>query len=117
MIHLYGIPGCDTVKKARAWLNAQGIDYTFHDFKKEGIAADRLEQWIAAAGLDTVVNRRGTTFRALADAHKAAIDAGVMGEAVTILQANPSMVKRPVVEHAGGLLIGFKEAEWRAAFS
>ena len=117
MIHLYGIPNCDTVKKARTWLNAQGIDYTFHDFKKEGIAADRLAEWIAAAGLDIVVNRRGTTFRALPDAQKAALEAGVIGEAVTILQASPSMIKRPVVEHSGGLLIGFKEAEWHAAFS
>ncbi len=116
-IHLYGIPGCDTVKKARAWLNAQGLAHTFHDFKKEGIAADRLEQWIAAAGVDTVVNRRGTTFRALPDAQKAALEAGVIGEAVTILQASPSMIKRPVVEHSGGLLIGFKEAEWRAVLS
>lgn len=117
MIHLYGIPNCDTVKKARAWLAAQSLDYTFHDFKKEGVAADRLEQWIAAAGLHTVVNRRGTTFRALPDADKAALEGGAAGEAVTILQANTSMIKRSVVEHAGGLLIGFKEAEWRAAFS
>lgn len=117
MIHLYGIPNCDTVKKARAWLAAQSLDYTFHDFKKEGVAADRLEQWIAAAALHTVVNRRGTTFRALPDADKAALEAGAAGEAVTLLQANTSMIKRPVVEHAGGLLIGFKEAEWRAAFS
>lgn len=117
MIHLYGIPNCDTVKKARTWLNGQGIAHTFHDFKKVGVAAEQLTRWIETAGLDTVLNRRGTTYRALSDDQKAAIDAGEMTLAVTILQANPSMIKRPVVEHSGGLLIGFKEAEWRAAFS
>lgn len=114
MIHLYGIPNCDTVKKARTWLDGQGLAYTFHDFKKEGADPARLAQWIATAGLDTVLNRRGTTYRALAEADKAAIDAG---QAVTVLQANPSMIKRPVVEHPGGLLVGFKEDEWRAALS
>ena len=114
MIHLYGIPNCDTVKKARTWLDGQGLAYTFHDFKKEGADPARLAQWIATAGLDTVLNRRGTTYRALAEADKAAIDAG---QAVTVLQANPGMIKRPVVEHPGGLLVGFKEDEWRAALS
>jgi arsenate reductase (glutaredoxin) len=113
-IKLYGIPNCDTVKKARTWLDAQGHAYTFHDFKKEGVGPERLARWIASAGLDTVLNRRGTTYRALPDAGRAAIEAG---QAVTVLQANPSMIKRPVVEHPGGLLIGFKEAEWRAALS
>ena len=72
MIHLYGIPNCDTVKKARVWLDAQGRDYTFHDYKKEGADPAKVAAWIGAAGLDTVVNRRGTTFRALSDADKAA---------------------------------------------
>lgn len=108
-IHLYGIPNCDTVKKARKWLDANGHDYTFHDYKKEGADRAKLAGWIEAAGVDVVLNRRGTTFRKLSEEDKAGIDAG---KAVRLLEANPSMIKRPVVEHAGGLLIGFKEAEW-----
>lgn len=113
MIHLYGIPNCDTVKKARVWLDAQGKDYTFHDYKKEGAEPERIAGWIAAAGLDLVVNRKGTTFRALADADKArAADAA---SAPALLAANPSVIKRPIVEHAGGILVGFKADDWAAA--
>jgi arsenate reductase len=112
-IHLYGIPNCDTVKKARVWLEAQGKDYTFHDYKKEGADPARIADWIAAAGLDIVVNRKGTTFRALSDADKAkAADAAT---APALLAANPSVIKRPIVEHAGGLLVGFKPEDWAAA--
>lgn len=113
MIHLYGIPNCDTVKKARVWLDAQGKAYTFHDYKKEGADPERIAGWIAAAGLDLVVNRKGTTFRALSDADKAkAADAAA---APALLAANPWVIKRPIVEHAGGLLVGFKPDEWAAA--
>ena len=113
MIHLYGIPNCDTVKKARVWLDAQGQEYTFHDYKKGGADPAKVAAWIAAAGLDVVVNRKGTTFRALSDADKArAADAAT---APALLAANPSVIKRPIAEHAGGLLIGFKADEWAAA--
>lgn len=111
-IHLYGIPNCDTVKKARTWLDGQGLGYTFHDYKKEGADPERLAQWIDAAGLDTVLNRRGTTFRALSEADKADIDAA---KAVRLMAASPSLIKRPVVEYPGGLLVGFKADEWAAA--
>ncbi|AUX70719.1 arsenate reductase [Porphyrobacter sp. HT-58-2] len=112
-IHLYGIPNCDTVKKARVWLDAQGQAYTFHDYKKEGADPDRIAGWIAAAGLDVVVNRKGTTFRALSDEDKArAADAAT---APALLAANPSVIKRPIVEHDGGLLVGFKADDWAAA--
>ena len=111
---VYGIPNCDTVKKARKWLEAQGVDYAFHDYKKQGADAGKLVAWIEAKGVDTVLNRRGTSFRKLSDADKADI---VAAKAVTLLQDNPSMIKRPVVEHDGGLLIGFKEDEWSAHFS
>ena len=111
-IHLYGIPNCDTVKKARRWLDAQGIGYTFHDYKKEGADPAKLAAWIEAEGVDTVLNRRGTTWRKLPDAEKEGVDAE---KAVRLLEANPSMIKRPVVEHAGGLLVGFKEDAWAAA--
>lgn len=111
-IALYGISNCDTVRKARTWLETQGLDYSFHDFKKEGVAPDRVGRWIVEAGLDKVLNRRGTTFRALADADKADIDAA---KAVRLMVASPSLIKRPVVEHPGGLLVGFQSAEWAAA--
>ena len=113
-IKLYGIPNCDTVKKARKWLEARGIDYAFHDYKKEGADPQKLERWIAEKGVDVLLNRRGTTFRKLPDAQKADIDAA---RAVTLLQEHPSMIKRPVVEHAGGLLVGFNQLEWEAALS
>ena len=112
MIDLYGIPNCDTVKKARTWLDGQGLAYTFHDYKKEGADPERLARWVEAAGLDTVLNRRGTTFRALPEADKADIDAA---KAVRLMVASPSLIKRPVVEHPGGLLVGFKADEWAAA--
>lgn len=112
-IHLYGIPNCDTVKKARTWLEASGLDYTFHDTKKEGADPARIAGWIAAAGLDVVVNRKGTTFRALSDEDKA--KAASPDTAPALLAANPSVIKRPIVEHANGLLVGFKAEEWAAA--
>jgi Spx/MgsR family transcriptional regulator len=112
-IHLYGIPNCDTVKKARGWLDRHGRAYTFHDFKKEGADPDRLAAWIAAAGLETVVNRKGTTFRKLSDSEKEA--AADSHTAVALLVQQPSIIKRPVVEHPDGLLVGFKEDEWSAA--
>ncbi|WAT16887.1 ArsC family reductase [Aurantiacibacter sp. MUD11] len=115
MIHFYGIPNCDTVKKARLWLEAQGIDYTFHDYKKEGADAAKVAAWIAAKGVDTVLNKRGTTFRKLSDAEKAQADEPA--SAATLLVKNPSMIKRPVVEHDGGLLVGFKVDDWETALA
>ncbi|MBV1917210.1 MAG: ArsC family reductase [Sphingomonadaceae bacterium] len=111
-IEFYGIPNCDTVKKARKWLDAKGIDYAFHDYKKEGADAGKLMVWVDAAGWEAVLNRRGTTFRKLPDADKQGIDAA---KAVQIMEANPSCIKRPVVEYPGGVLVGFKEAEWEEA--
>ncbi|MBY0344318.1 MAG: arsenate reductase [Sphingomonadales bacterium] len=112
VIHLYGIPNCDTVKKARVWLDDQGKAYTFHDYKKEGADPERIAGWIAAAGLDIVVNRKGTTFRALSDDDKArAADAN---SAPALLAEHPSVIKRPIVEHEGGILVGFKPEEWAA---
>jgi len=111
-ITLYGIPNCDTVKKARKWLDEQGLAYTFHDYKKQGADEARLADWIAAAGWEKVLNRAGTTFRKLPEADKADLDAG---KAAALMAANPSCIKRPVVEHPGGLLVGFKPDEWAAA--
>ncbi len=112
-LQFYGIPNCDTVKKARKWLEANGLDYAFHDYKKVGADADKIEGWIGAKGADVVLNKRGTTYRKLSDEEKAqAVD---IHGAVTLLVQNPSMIKRPVVEFDGGILVGFKEDEWSAA--
>ncbi len=113
-ITVYGIPNCDTVKKARNWLDAQGVKYAFHDYKKQGADAGRIAGWITAAGLDKVLNRAGTTFRKLPDTDKADLDEG---RAAALMAANPSCIKRPIVEHPGGLLVGFKPDEWAAALS
>ncbi len=111
---LYGIPNCDTVKKARTWLDGRGIAYTFHDYKKAGADAAKLAAWCDAAGWDKVLNRAGTTFKKLPEADKADLD---QAKAVTLMAANPSCIKRPIVEHPGGLLVGFKEPEWAAALT
>ena len=111
-VTVYGIPNCDTVKKARTWLDAQGIAYAFHDYKKAGADAGKLAQWCAAAGWEKVLNRAGTTFKKLPDADKADLDAA---KAVAVMAANPSCIKRPIVEHPGGVLVGFKPDEWAAA--
>lgn len=111
-LEFYGIPNCDTVKKARKWLDGRGIDYAFHDYKKEGADPAKLKAWVAAKGVDVVLNRRGTTFRKLGDADRADIDEA---KAVRLMVEHPSTIKRPVVEHPGGLLVGFDEKEWHAA--
>ena len=111
-IQLYGIPNCDTVKKARKWLDANGIDYAFHDYKKEGADAAKLESWSDAAGWEVLLNKRGTTFRKLGEEDKADID---RAKAIALMTEHPSMIKRPVAEHPGGVLVGFKEDEWQAA--
>lgn len=110
-LDFYGIPNCDTVKKARMWLEANGIAYTFHDYKKEGADADRLARWAGQVGWEKLLNRAGTTFRKLDDADKADIDEA---KAIALMVANPSLIKRPVVEVPGGPLVGFKTDEWAA---
>lgn len=111
-ITLYGIPNCDTVKKARKWLEARGIDYQFHDYKKQDADAAKISGWVEKAGWEKVLNRSGTTFRKLPDADREGLDAK---KAIAVMAANPSAIKRPIVEHPGGLLVGFKEAEWAGA--
>ena len=111
-IQLYGIPNCDTVKKARKWLEEAGIDHVFHDYKKEGADPARLARWVDAAGWEVLLNRRGTTFRKLPDDQKDGID---RDRAIALMVEHPSMIKRPVVEHDGGLLVGFSQGDWTAA--
>ncbi len=106
MYTLYGIPNCDTVKKARAWMSGNGHSYSFHDFKKQGVPADRLAAWVDALGWEALVNRQGTTWRKLADSDKAAvIDAA---SACALMLAQPSVIKRPVLERNGQpVAVGF----------
>lgn len=104
-ITVYGIPNCDTVKKARTYLDGRGIAYTFHDYKKAGVDAAHLKRWIKEVGWETLLNKAGTTFKKLADADKADIDED---KAIALMLANPSMIKRPVVEGGKNLLVGFK---------
>lgn len=108
-ITIYGIKNCDTMKKARAWLDARGVAYAFHDYKSAGIDRARLEAWAKQVGWETLLNRAGTTFRALPDADKADLSER---KAVALMLAQPSMIKRPVLEHDGKLLVGFKPAEY-----
>ncbi|HMT43666.1 MAG TPA: arsenate reductase [Chakrabartia sp.] len=112
-IIFYGIPNCETVKKARTWLDARGIAFTFHDYKKAGADAGKLSAWCDAKGWETILNRAGTTFKKLPEAERTDLD---QGKAIALMLAQPSMIKRPVVEYEGGLLVGFKLPEWEAAF-
>lgn len=111
-VTFYGIPNCDTVRKARKWLDDHAIAYAFHDYKRQGADAARIAGWVEQAGWEKVLNRAGTTFRKLPDADREGLDAA---KAVAVMAANPSAIRRPVVEHPGGLLVGFREAEWEAA--
>ena len=112
-VTLYGIPNCDTVKKARVWLDAKNVVYAFHDYKKAGIDTATLSRWADAVGWELLLNRAGTTFKKLGDAEKADID---RAKAIALMVANPSMIKRPVVEGAGALLVGFKPDDWERTF-
>jgi arsenate reductase len=109
---LYGIPNCDTMKKARVWLEAAGLPYIFHDYKKAGIDAATLRDWAQQAGWEKLLNRAGTTFKKLPDADKAEIDED---KAIALMLAQPSMIKRPVLTGAGALLVGFKPDLYEAA--
>lgn len=113
-ITLYGIPNCDTVKKARSWLDAKGCAYAFHDYKKAGADAGKLATWCDAKGWEIMLNRAGTTFKQLPDEAKADLTQAM---AIELMTGQPSMIKRPVVEYPGGLLVGFKLPEWEAAFA
>jgi Spx/MgsR family transcriptional regulator len=112
-ITIYGIKACDTMKKARAWLDAHRVAYDFHDYKAVGIDRPRLERWCKAVGWEVLLNRSGTTFRKLPDADRANLDAA---KAVELMLAQPSMIKRPVLDAGGKLFVGFKPAEYEQQF-
>lgn len=106
---IYGIKACDTMKKARTALDARGVAYTFHDYKVAGIDRARLEGWVAKVGWEKLLNRSGTTFRKLPEADRQGLDAG---RAIALMLAQPSMIKRPVLEIGGDLLVGFDPAAY-----
>lgn len=110
MITLYGIPNCDTVKKARTWMQAQGLTVAFHDFKKQGVPADELARWVQQLGWETVLNRKGTTWRQLDEATRTGVVDAASAQAVML--AHPSTIKRPVVAWARGLTVGFVPEKW-----
>lgn len=113
MLTLYGIRNCDTMKKAWTWLDEHGVAYAFHDYRKAGIDPARLEAWAAEAGWETLLNRSGTTFRKLPDAEKTGLDEA---KAIALMTSQPSMIKRPVLEGAGQLLVGFRPEAYAARF-
>ncbi|MGE3275711.1 MAG: ArsC family reductase [Vicinamibacterales bacterium] len=110
---MFGIKNCDTIKKARAWMDAHGVEYAFHDYKAAGIDRARLERWAGQVGWERLVNRAGTTFRKLPDAEKADLDAE---KAMRLLIEHPSAIKRPIVEDGDTLIVGFSAEEYAAAF-
>ena len=113
MTILYGIPNCDTVKRARDWLTSQGVAYEFHDFKKQGVPADHLAAWVQAAGWERVLNRKGTTWRKLPEAQQASVVDAASAQALMREQA--SVIKRPVVEWDDGrITVGFDPVDWEA---
>ncbi len=114
MTTIYGIKNCDTMKKARVWLEAHKIAYEFHDYKSAGIDRARLEKWVKALGWETVLNRAGTSFRKLPDKDKEGLSEK---KAIALMLAQPSMIKRPVIEKGARLLVGFKPEEYAKAFS
>jgi len=111
-VTIYGIKNCDTMKKARDWLAANGIAYDFHDYKTAGIDRATLEGWVKALGWEVLLNRAGTTFRKLPEADREGIDAA---KAIDLMLAQPSMIKRPVLDKDGQLLVGFKPDIYAAA--
>ncbi len=108
---VYGIKNCDTMTKARAWLESHHIEYDFHDYKADGIERERLERWVREAGWETLLNRAGTTFRKLLEADKSGVDEC---KAIGLMLAQPSMIKRPVLESGATLLVGFKPEAYAA---
>jgi arsenate reductase len=111
-VTIYGIRNCDTMKKARAWLDGHKIGYAFHDYKSAGIKPSLLEAWIKKAGWESLLNRAGTTFRKLPEADKEGL---TEKKAVALMIAQPSMIKRPVLDVDGTLLVGFKPEQYKAA--
>ena len=113
-VTLYGIKNCDTMKRARAWLDEHGVAYVFHDYKAEGVARSTLAGWAKQVGWETLLNKAGTTFRNLPEAEKTGL---TVAKAIALMIAQPSMIKRPVLDIDGSLLVGFSPEKYDEAFS
>jgi arsenate reductase len=113
-VTIYGIRNCDTMKKARTWLDARKIAYAFHDYKTQAITREQLKEWVRAVGWETLLNRAGTTFRKLSDNEKVNIDER---KAIALMAAQPSMTKRPVLDVNGELIVGFRPETYAKVFS
>lgn len=113
-VTIYGIKACDTMKKARTWLESHGVPNVFHDYKVEGVDRSVLESWAASVGWETLLNRAGTTFRKLPDADKVDLD---QTRAIALMVVQPSMIKRPVLDVGGALIVGFKPEIYAATFT
>jgi arsenate reductase len=110
---LYGIRNCDTMKKAWMWLDQHGVAYAFHDYKRQGVTPEKLQAWAREIGWEVLLNRAGTTFKALPDADKQGL---TEAKAIALMAAQPSMIKRPVLEGAGALMVGFRPDAYEARF-
>jgi len=110
---VFGIANCDTVKKTRRWLEDNGVDYEFHDYKKLGVSVDQLKTWCDAHGYETLLNKRGTTWRRLDEADRENLN---QQKAIKLMQANTSLIKRPVTEHGKTRLVGFNETQYAEVF-
>lgn len=107
---IYGIKNCDTVKKALNYLNSNGIEYEFHDYKKEGVTASKIKEWSKIVPLDKLINKKGPTYRNLSEEDKTKLEK--LSSAITVMIANTSVIKRPLLELKGNILLGFDEAEY-----
>jgi Spx/MgsR family transcriptional regulator len=112
-VTIYGIKNCDTMKKARAWLDGRGVAYDFHDYKSTGIARGALEDWARAVGWEMLLNRAGRTFRALPPKDQQGLSEK---KVIALMAAQPSMIKRPVLDVAGKLVVGFKPEQYEKTF-
>ena len=111
---LFGIKNCDTVRKARKWLEQNNLDVNFHDFREDGLATEQIEQWASIVGWETLFNKRSTSFRNLTDAEKNDISEK---KAIALMQLYPTLIKRPVLAASGKVNVGFKEADYKAWFN
>lgn len=113
MTTLYGIPNCDTMKKARTWLDQAGVDYRFHNYKKDGLSTELAEQWLAELGWEALINKRGTTWRKLSDEQKSGMDNNT---ALSVMLDNPSIIKRPLLDTGSNKVLGFKAEQYESLF-
>lgn len=114
MITMYGIPNCDTIKKAKKWLEANGVDYQFHDYRKNGLEEAQLKAWVDELGWELLLNKRGTTWRQQPDEVKNTIDEAA---AIALMLEHPAMIKRPLLDTGSARKVGFKDTEYAALFS